>query len=179
MIRNTTTSWGWPAKFFHWVAAGAILLLLIHGWWMTHMTPRPERLANYAWHSALGFDLLALMVLRMMWRWTNQVPAQPQDSKPWERLAAQLGHASLYLLIFVISLTGWAVANTFRTPITKDLFGIPLPRIVGTIERSTRTLIEETHVVLAYVLAVVIVVHIAGALRHHFWKRNDVLRRIF
>lgn len=178
MIKNTTTSWGWPAKLLHWIGALAILTLLIHGWWMTHLTPRPDRIANYAWHSALGFDLLALIVLRLLWRWTNPVPAQPADSRLWERVAAQLSHAGLYMLIFVISLTGWAVANTARTPITKDLLGISLPQIVGTIERSTRDLFEETHMVLAYALAVLVAIHIAGALRHHFWKKNDVLRRI-
>jgi cytochrome b561 len=178
MIRNTTTLWGWPAKLLHWIGAAAILTLLIHGWWMTHLTPRPDRVANYAWHSALGFDLLALMVLRLLWRWANPLPAQPSDSSPWERRAAQLSHAGLYVLIFVVSLTGWAVANTFRVPLTKDLIGLSVPLIVGTVERSTRALVEESHMVLAYALAVLVAVHIAAALRHHFWKKNDVLQRI-
>ena len=178
MLRNTTTQWGWPAKLLHWIGAIAILLLLGHGWWMSHLTPRPDRLANYAGHSALGFDLLALMVLRLVWRWANPVPAQPSDSKPWERIAAQLGHIGLYVLIFVVSVTGWAVANTFRVPITRDLFGLAVPQIVGTVERATRAWIEESHMVLAYVLAVLVAVHVVGALRHHFWKRNDVLRRM-
>jgi len=142
------------------------------------MTPRPDRIANYAWHSAIGFDLLALMMLRLVWRWANPVPVQPADSRPWERAAAQPGHVGLYVLIFVISLTGWVVANTARNPITRDLFGIPVPRIVGSIERSTRALIEETHMVLAYALAVLVAIHIVGALRHHLWKKNDVLRRM-
>jgi Prokaryotic cytochrome b561 len=62
-IFNSTTTWGWPAKALHWIGAAIILVLLVHGWWMTHMTPRPDRLTNYAWHSALGYDLLALIVL--------------------------------------------------------------------------------------------------------------------
>jgi cytochrome b561 len=66
MIFNSTTTWGWPAKALHWIGAAMILVLLAHGWWMTHMTARPERLANYAWHSALGYDLLALTVLRIV-----------------------------------------------------------------------------------------------------------------
>ena len=118
------------------------------------------------------------MALRLLWRWVNPTPAQPSDSKPWERLAAQLGHIGLYVLIFAVSLTGWAVANTFRIPITQDLFGLAVPKIVGTVDRATRALVEETHMVLAYVLAVLVAVHIMGALRHHFWKRNDVLRRM-
>jgi cytochrome b561 len=178
MLRNTTKSWGWPSIALHWIGALAILVLLLHGWWMTHMVARPERLANYAWHSALGYDLMALLVLRLLWRWINPVPAQPVDSKPWERRAAQLGHIGLYVLMVVVSLTGWITATTFRTPITRDLFGIQVPALVTSVERSTRNLVEETHLVLAYVLAAVVAIHVVGALRHHFVKHNDVFRRM-
>src|SRR3982074_2927525 len=91
MTFNSTTTWGWPARILHWIGAAIILVLLVHGWWMTHMTPRPERLANYAWHSALGYDLLALIVLRLLWRWFNPVPVLPA-LKPWEPLAARAPH---------------------------------------------------------------------------------------
>jgi cytochrome b561 len=178
MTFNSTTRWGWPAKTLHWVGAIIILLLLGHGWWMTHMTPRPERLANYAGHSALGYDFLVLLVLRLLWRWLNPVPELPADLKPWEWLAARAGHISLYVLMFVVSLTGWLVATTFRVPMTKDVFGINFPAIVTTVERPVRQWIEGSHMVLAYVLAAVVVVHIIGALRHHVLKRNDVLRRM-
>lgn len=177
MLRNSTTAWGWPAKALHWIGAIAILILLVHGWWMTHMIPRPERLANYAWHAALGYDLLVLLALRLLWRWTNSVPELPPDTKPWERLAAHAGHAGLYVLMFVLAATGWAVAVTARTPMKADLFGLSfVPSI--TLERSTRNLLEGTHEVLAYVTAALVLVHIAGALRHHFIKKNDILRRM-
>jgi cytochrome b561 len=178
MTFNSTTRWGWPAKTLHWLSALIILLLLGHGWWMTHMTLRPDRLANYAGHSALGYDFMVILVLRLLWRWLNPVPALPADLKPWERLAAHVGHASLYILMLVVSITGWMVATTFRTPITKDIFGINVPAIVTTVERPTRQWIEGSHMILAYVLAVVVLVHIIGALRHHIFKKNDVLRRM-
>jgi cytochrome b561 len=178
MIFNSTTTWGWPAKILHWIGAAIILVLLIHGWWMTHMTPRPERLANYAWHSALGYDLLALTVLRLLWRWFNPVPELPADLKPWERVAARVGHVSLYVLMFIVSLTGWMVATTFRVPMSKDLLGVDVPAIVTTVDRSVRQWIEESHMVLAYLLAAIVLVHVIGALRHHMLKHNDVLRRM-
>lgn len=165
-------------KILHWVPAAVILVLLAHGWWMTHMTPRPERLANYAWHSALGYDLLALLVLRLLWRWANPVPDLPADSRPWERVAAHISHVSLYALMFAVSVTGWLVATTFRKPMTNDLLGIGVPPIVTTVERATRQWIEQSHLVLAYVLAAVAVLHVLAALRHHLLKRNDVLRRM-
>ena len=178
MMFNSTMRWGWPAKTLHWIGAVIILLLLGHGWWMTHMTPRPERLANYAGHSALGYDLLALILLRLLWRWLNPVPELPADLRPWERIAARVGHASLYVLMLVVSLTGWMVATTFRTPMTKDVFGIDIPPIVTAVDRPVRQWLEQSHMILAYVLAAVVLVHIVGALRHHLVKRNDVLRRM-
>jgi cytochrome b561 len=177
MVRNTATLWGWPAKLLHWIGAIAILLLLGHGWWMVHLADRSIRFANYHWHSALGYDLLALLVLRLLWRWTHVVPALPDRLQSWERIAAQTGHALLYVLMFAASLSGWALAGTFRTPIVKDLFGISIPQIVS--DRSMHDFYELAHTIASYLLAVLVVVHIAGALRHHFVKSNDVLRRMW
>jgi cytochrome b561 len=178
MVRNSTTQWGWPAKALHWIAAAAILILLIHGWWMTHMLPRPLRIANYAWHAALGYDLLALLVLRLLWRWVNPVPALPSELKPWEKWAAHASHFGLYVLMFAATFTGWALAGTMRTPLAKDMFGLQLPLIYVSRDRAMHELFEDSHKILAYLLAVLVVVHIVGALRHHYGKRNDVLRRM-
>jgi cytochrome b561 len=80
--------------------------------------------------------------------------------------------------MFLGSLTGWMVATTFRAPMTKDLFGIDVAPIITTVDRSVRVWIEESHMVLAYLLAAVILIHIIGAMRHHAFKGNDVLRRM-
>ena len=177
MLRNTLDDWGWPAKLLHWLGALLILLLLGHGWWMTHLAPRgPDRLMHYAGHAALGYDFLALLVLRLLWRWMNQVPPLPADLKPWERAAAHLGHFGLYVLMFATTLTGWAMAGTGRTPFDKDVFNIPIPLFVT--DRALHGPLEDTHKYLAYALAALVLVHIVGALRHHFEKRNTVLRRM-
>jgi cytochrome b561 len=178
VIRNTTTQWGWPARLLHWLGAAAILVLIGHGWWMTHMTLRPDRLANYTWHGALGYDLMALVLLRMLWRWANPVPALPADTPRWECWAAHAGHFGLYVLMLATSVLGWALAGTFRSPMNLDLFGLPVPQIVGGPDRDLHRLLEDSHKVLAYVLAALVVVHVASSLRHHFVKRNDILRRM-
>ena len=140
---------------------------------------RPDRLAHYAGHAALGYDFLALLILRLLWRWTHAVPALPADLATWERLSAQAGHIGLYLLMFASTLTGWALAGTFRTPMNKDAFGLPVPLIYTSQDRAMHGLFENSHKILSYLLAALVVVHIAGALRHHFVKRNDVLRRMW
>jgi cytochrome b561 len=177
MVRNTSTQWGWPAKLLHWIGALAILVLLVHGWWMVHMTPRPERFANYLWHAALGYDFMALLLLRLLWRWLNPVPALPRQLARWERLSAQAGHVGLYLVMLGATVSGWALAGTFRNPMAKDLMGLPVPPIVR--DRAWHDVLEASHFVLSYLLAALVVVHVLGSLRHHLMKRNDVLRRMW
>ena len=179
MLHNSQTDWGWPSKTLHWLGALAVLVLLAHGWWMTHMTPRPERVANYAWHAAIGYDLLALLVLRLLWRWMNPVPAMPSGLKRWELIAARSGHIGLYVLLFAASLTGWALAGTLRSPLARDMLGLPVPLIVSSGDRALHNFLEETHMIVAYLLAALVVVHIVGAFRHHFIKRNAVMRRMW
>src|SRR5436305_7823716 len=97
MIANTDNTWGWPAKLLHWIGTILILLLLGHGWWMTHLAPRgPVRLEHYAGHAALGYDFLVLLVLRLLWRWAHAVPALPTEMPRWERVAAHVSHGALY-----------------------------------------------------------------------------------
>jgi cytochrome b561 len=78
----------------------------------------------------------------------------------------------------LVSLTGWVVATTFRVPMTNDLLGIDVPPIVTAVDRSVRQWIEESHMVLAYLLALVVLIHVVAALHHHMLKRNNVLRRM-
>lgn len=178
MVRNSASAWGWPSIGLHWLGAILILLLLGHGWWMTHLAPRPDRAAQYAGHAAMGYDLLALLVLRLLWRWMNPVPALPSDLRPWERGAARVGHFGLYLLMFGSTLVGWALAGTGRRHYQQDIFGLTVPLIYQSDDRAMHQLLEDTHRILSYALAVLVAVHVIGALRHHFIKHNDVLRRI-
>src|SRR5258708_40179315 len=113
MTRNSKTDWGWPAKILHWVGAAMILILIVHGWWMTHMTPRPERLVNYAWHAALGYDLFVILILRLLWRWLHPLPEPPVGLQRGEHVSARPSPARPYVLMFLGSLPGGVVAAAF------------------------------------------------------------------
>jgi len=180
MLANNATTWGWPAKALHWIGAILILLLLGHGWWMTHLAPRgPVRLEHYAGHAALGYDFLALLVLRLLWRWTHAVPALPAEMPQWERMAAHASHFGLYLLMFATTVIGWALAGTVRVPFNKDTFGLPVPLIYISQDRAMHRLLEDWHKYLAYTLLALVIIHLVAALRHHFVKHDGVLRRMW
>jgi cytochrome b561 len=55
---------------------------------------------------------------------------------------------------------------------------IEVPSLVASQDRAVHGFFEEAHGILAWVLLALVVLHIAAALRHHFLKRNDILRRM-
>ena len=176
MLRNTPTNWGCAAQTLHWLAGALILFLLIHGWIMVGL-PRDMRFANYGWHASVGYATLALMVLRLLWRWINAVPALPADAARWEHIAARAGHAGLYLLIFAASLSGWALVGAMRRPLDATLLGIiRVPNIVT--DRALHDQLESAHSLFAWALAALIVIHIAGALYHFRIKKDGVMQRM-
>jgi len=178
-LKNTTTTWGSIAKLLHWAGAVLVIYLIGDGWWMTHMVARSGRFAAYGQHALVGYYVLLLMALRIVWRLLNPTPALPADSLPWERIAARASHATLYILTFGLSLTGWLMAGVGRRPPEATLFGFfQVPLAYRTPDRALHDILEDTHRVLAYALLALIIVHVGGALRHHFHKKNDVLRRM-
>ena len=178
-FRNTATAWGLAAKLFHWLSAVLILFLVGYGWWMTHLAERAGRLSHYQLHSVIGWYVLFLIALRLLWRAFNPAPPLPAEVPRWNRVSAHAVHWLLYALMFVASISGWMVADTFRQPIEATLFGvIPVAHLVDASYRSYRGAIEATHLMSSYVLLALVAVHFAGALRHHFWKKNNVLRRM-
>src|SRR6266852_5614699 len=162
-FRNTATAWGVVAKLFHWLSAVLILFLLGYGWWMTHLAERAARLSHYQLHSLIGWYVLLLIALRLLWRVGNPVPPLPADLPRWNRVSAHAVHWLLYALMFVVSISGWMVADTFRQPFEATLFGvIPVPHLVYASDRSYRGAIEATHLISSYVLLALVAVHFAG-----------------
>ena len=176
-LRNTQSTWGSIAKILHWTVAALVFFSIGYGWWMTHLAERAGRLTFYALHSSIGYDLLLLMLMRLIWRSVDRAPALPEGTRPWERAAARLGQALLYVLMLAASIGGWLLLGTFSRSIEGTLFGLVTvpPPILG---RSLHGVFEEAHEFLAYALLAMVAVHVAGALRHHFIKRNDLLTRM-
>lgn len=178
MIDNTARSWGSVARAFHWSGAALILFLLGHGFWMTEFAARDARLAHYSTHAAVGYALLALIVLRLLWRWTQVVPALPAAAGTLERFAGRAAHWGLYLLMLAASLSGWALAGTFRQPLD-SFFGLfRMPQLVSGQDRALHQTLEHWHEWLAWALLLLVVGHIAGALWHRLYRKDEVLQRM-
>ncbi|HEX7218950.1 MAG TPA: cytochrome b/b6 domain-containing protein [Burkholderiales bacterium] len=172
-----TRTWSKTSKAFHWVGAAFIFYLLIHGFWMVGL-PRELRFSHYETHAAAGYLFIALTLARLAWRWTHAVPPQPPGASRWEVIAAHAGHWGLYGLMLASALSGWALAGTFKRPLD-SLFGwFTVPGIVPAGSAWRHEMFEEAHELLAWALALLVLAHVAAALYHWLWRKDDVMQRM-
>lgn len=121
-------------------------------------------------HKSLGLSILLLTVLRLLLRARHGTPQRLVDSASWQRLAAKLGHAALYLLLLAMPLSGLLFG---KRPV--ELFWLltidPLP-----VSDTTRALARQFHLTAKYLLFALILGHACMALWHHYRLRDGVLR---
>ena len=178
MIRNTTSNWGSVARAFHWILGLTIIGMLAFGWWMNHIPARPDRFFYRSIHADIGYLLLALMVLRLVWRWINPVPVMPADASKWERIAARAGHFALYAVVFLVIMLGWAHSGARPQGDYGSFFGLfHVPQFTSP-DKATADAFEDRHIYAAYVLLALIVIHLGAAAWHHFIKRDRVTARM-
>ncbi|NIJ09496.1 cytochrome b561 [Sphingomonas vulcanisoli] len=170
---------------FHWLIALLILFNLYLGWSMDHWATGMSKFSIFQLHKSIGITVLALSVLRLLWRLTHKAPPFPATMQAWERTAASVTHWTFYALMIVLPFTGWIVVSASPLNIPTLLFKtVPLPHLGFVHDQpiGTRTAIDHgigtTHLVLAYIFGALILIHIAAALKHQFIQRDGVLRRM-
>jgi cytochrome b561 len=177
MTSDLPAAWSPLARVFHWLMAALILLQGVVGWIGHEMNRSPAKIEVMTAHKSLGITLLLLVILRLLWRWKHPAPPHPAGSKRWEIAAARLSHAALYLLMIALPLSGWLSASTSVVP-WKLWWVIPWPAIAAP-DEAMHEVAEGLHEALFKVLLVVLAMHVAAALQHHFLKHNDVLLRMW
>lgn len=170
-----TAAYGTFAKILHWLVGGILSGQFALGWLMPNvrrgMQPGPAMHV----HISIGIVVLALIVVRWLWRITHPVAADFSLPR-WQRNASRAVHSLLYLLVFVTTLSGWLYASARGWSLT--FFGLfPLPALVAQASPIGRTL-GEMHETIVWVLLGAIGVHVLGALMHAFVYRDRVMQRM-
>jgi cytochrome b561 len=124
--------------------------------------------------------ILFLVLVRLATRLRASVPALPEGLAPWEAKAAKIGHVALYTLMIIVPCMGYSMSSSFTQSDGVFFFGVNLPEILPKNDARFEVF-QALHKYLAYTLLVLVVVHVAGALKHRFLdsnRGNDVLSRM-
>jgi cytochrome b561 len=174
-LRSNDRQWGSVAKFFHWVIALAILGNGTFGLLMDLAHSPMQKITWLALHKSIGLTVLALVLLRILWRWRDRPP--PDEPMPrWQQWVAHVVHGMLYVLIVAIPLSGWWFNSITGKPLQWfKLFN--LPALVAKND-NLRHFSHAVHEYLFWFLLLVLVAHVGAALKHHVFDEDNVLRRM-
>ncbi len=174
--RNTTHRYGSLSIGLHWL----MLLLVVavygcielRGYFPKGSDPRE---ALKTWHFMLGLSVFVLASLRLLVNLTAPVPRIEPDPPGWQKLSARLMHLALYALMIGMPLAGWLLLSAAGKPI--PFYGLQLPALIGQ-SKSLAGLIKEIHEIAGTAGYFLIGLHTAAALFHHYFVRDNTLRRM-
>lgn len=182
MTRNTAQSFGSITRIFHWLTALLIITAIPLGLIANDLAyDTSEALARkaqlFSYHKTLGVAAFAVALLRILWALTQQSPVALHPDRRLENALAGAVHWLLYMSMLAAPLSGWvhhAATSGFAPilwPLGQDLPLVPKSETVAQIAGAM-------HWVFTKLLIASVLLHIAGALRHHFIDRDATLRRM-
>ena len=164
------------SKWLHWIIAFLVIVMLCGGFFLEDV-PKSMQDTVYTIHKSIGLTILCLMILRLVWVHYVGRPVLPRTLPLWERIASHIVQYGLYVFVIFMPLSGWimSVASNYN-PSYFGLFSVNLPFIPQNKALADNAFLA--HKTIAYILIVLVALHILGALKHHFWDKDNILRRM-
>ena len=176
---NSTQRYGTLSRLLHWLIAGSIVLQFVLAK-LAELADEDEarlkQLAVLANHKSVGITIFGLALVRLLWRLISALPPLPASMSSVQRRVSHVSHWLLYVLLFVMPLSGWLMSSASAYSVSWfNLF--MLPDLVAP-NGNLKDLMLLLHHWLANGLFALALLHVAAALKHHFWDKDDVMRRM-
>lgn len=164
------------AKFFHWTVALLVLGIVPGGLLMGRMPEGPLQTNIYFLHKSAGLLVLMFMTLRIIYRFAHGAPPPEPGLKRWERIASETVHWALYIMLLLTPMVALRAYSAYGQP--APFFGIfEIPPFTAKNEPLSEQLFY-IHGWMGWAVGALFCIHIAGALRHYFVRRDGVLQRM-
>lgn len=177
MVTNERASYSPVLKTLHWLIALAVIGMLSMGFFLDDI-PDQYKSTAYLMHKSVGLTILWLMILRFITIHALGRPALPADMRLWEKALSRLVQYSFYIALILMPLSGWIMSVAAdRIPSYFGLFNVPIPGLGP--DKSLAEFMEQAHVIIAWTIIMLLVLHISGALKHHFINKDHVLKSMW
>ena len=160
-------------KYLHWLVALLVFVMLGIGFFLGDL-PGSMKPTAYMLHKSIGLTLLALMLVRLMWIVCLTKPVLPAAMPRWECFLARFVQHSMYVFLLAMPLSGWLMATASnKIPVYFGWFRVPFPGILP--DKVLAVWMSDAHYFIAFILLGLVALHVAGALKHRFIDKDDVL----
>jgi cytochrome b561 len=175
--RNSSTRYGLLSILLHWVMAVCVFGMFGLGFWMVDLDYYSSWYKTAPdLHKSIGLCLLALLLLRLLWRRVSPAPSPLASHGLWTRRASKAGHWLLYALMLLLMLSGYLISTADGRGISVfGLFEVPASLTSIPDQEDVAGLIHEW---LAWALVVFAGLHGLAALKHHFIDHDATLKRM-
>jgi cytochrome b561 len=164
--------WSTGMVILHWVMVALLVATLTLGWVASDYPRSPFKVTLFVWHKSLGITVLGFVLVRLLVRW--RVTAPDHGLERGERILARCVQAGLYLCMIVMPLSGWVINSASDFPL-KIFWLARLPAITAP-STALQEAAETVHLVALYLMLGLVSTHVAAAFRHHFIRKNEVMR---
>jgi cytochrome b561 len=170
--------YGNGAVFLHWLTAALVVAQVIVGFTFSWLPRGPAQAEWFTWHKTLGATILLLALVRLAWRLGHKPPPFPDTLSRFERVAATWTHRVFYALLILLPLTGLlTISGGADRATTGFVGGLRLPLVPGVSDDAGEAA-EAAHVVLVFATLALLVLHVAGALKHQFFDASRASGRM-
>jgi cytochrome b561 len=164
------------AKTLHWLILALLIAQFIFAWTMPHIGRNTPVTTLISLHFTFGVVILAVAVVRLIWRITHREPPPEAGIPPWQTATARIVHWLLYILLFAVPILGWINASYRGMPIV--MFGLELPKLIATRAPGWGWTGDIHALIATYVMLGLVGLHVAAALYHYIVRRDRVLQRM-
>lgn len=126
-------------------------------------------------HFMLGLSVLGLVAVRLAIRLTTSTPPITPQPAAWQTGLSHLLHFAFYVAMIAMPILGWLLLSASGKPV--PFFGLTLPALVAE-NKEAAEWYKEVHATMGDAVMVMIGLHVAAALFHHFAVKDDTLKRM-
>lgn len=179
----TETAYSTKTKAFHWLTALLILTIIPLGIIASDAPMQTDaQIATktflFSLHKTLGVAVFLVALARIGYALTQIKPAPLHPERRVETMLAEVVHWLLYISLVLVPLTGWIhhSAAAFSAPIWIP-FAQSLPFVP--VNPTVSDFFGGLHWLWSKVMVASILLHFAGAMKHHVIDKDATLRRMW
>ena len=176
-IKNTTERFGAVSKVYHWLIFALITLQFYLIWMFETLSKLDLSRGNYMFfHKSVGATILLLAIMWIIWRRYNVLPKPFPKQNSWQHHLAKFVHIALFTTIIAMPVTGLFMSMAAGRGL--DYFGLFTIAPFIPHNEVLAGYLKSAHIIIAWVLVGLVVLHALGALVHHVIYKDNVMRRM-